>query len=137
LPDYLLDSCILIRHLRRHEPTTDLLTALALEGQMGIATISRTEIVEGLSGHERERTMRLLDSLILYPLDAAMADLAGDYIHRYRARGITLDRPDAIIGATALHHRLVLVTYNPRHFPMPELRLYEEMPETALIGGFR
>lgn len=137
MPDYLLDSCVLIRHLRRHQPTTNLLTALALEGQMGIATISRTEIVEGLRDHERERTMRLLDSLTLYPLDAAMADLAGDYIRRYRARGITLDRPDAIIGATALHHRLVLVTYNPRHFPMPELRLYEEMPEAAFIGGSR
>jgi len=137
LPDYLLDSCVLIRHLRHHQPTTDLLTALALEGQMGIATISRTEIVEGLRDHERERTMRLLDSLILYPLDAVMADLAGDYLHRYRAKGITLDRPDAIVGATALLHRLVLVTYNPRHFPMPELRLYEKMPETAFIGGFR
>ena len=129
MPDYLLDSCVLIRHLRRHRPTTDLMTALAMEGRLGIATISRTEIVEGMREHEQERTMRLLDSLACYPLDAAIADLAGEYIRHYRAKGITLDKPDAIIGATAVYHGLVLVTYNARHFPMPELRIYEQMPE--------
>lgn len=130
MPDYLLDSCMLIRHLRRHQPTTDLMTALALKGQLGIATISRTEVIEGMREHERERTMRLLNSLVCYPLDTPIADLAGEYIRCYRAKGITLDKPDAIIGATAVHHGLVLATYNSRHFPMPQLRLYEEMPGT-------
>lgn len=128
MPDYLLDSCVLIRHLRRHQPTTDLLSALVLEGGVGIATISRTEIIEGMREHEREATMRLLDSLHPYPLDVAIADLAGEYIRHYRAQGVILDKPDAIIGATAVSHGLVLVTYNPKHFPMPELRLYEQMP---------
>lgn len=128
MPDYLLDSCVLVRHLRRHQPTTDLLSTLVLEGEVGIATISRTEIIEGMREHEREATMRLLDSLRSYPLDVATADLVGEYIRRYRAQGITLDKPDAIIGATAVRHGLVLVTYNPKHFPMPELRLYEQMP---------
>jgi predicted nucleic acid-binding protein len=72
--------------------------------------------------------MQLLDSLRCYPLDASIADLAGACIRRCRARGIVLDRPDAIIGATALHHDLVLVTYNSEHFPLPELQLYEKMP---------
>jgi predicted nucleic acid-binding protein len=125
VPDYLLDSCVLVRHLRRHQPTTDLVSALVLEGKVGIATISRTEIIEGMREHEREATMRLLDSLPAYPLDVATADMAGEYIRRYRAQGITLDKPDAIIGATAVLHDLVLVTYNQKHFPMPELQLYE------------
>jgi len=123
--DYLLDSCVLIRHLRRHKPTTDLVSALILEGQVSIATISRTEIIEGMREHEREATMRLLDSLPAYPLDVSIADLAGEYIRRYRAQGITLDKPDAIIGAAAILHGLVLVTYNRKHFPMSELQLYE------------
>jgi predicted nucleic acid-binding protein len=129
VPDYLLDSCVLIRHLRRHQPTTDLLSALALEGQMGIATISRAETVEGMREHERTGTMRLLDSLIPYPLDKTIADLSGELIRRYRAQGTVLDRPDAIIGVTAVRHRLILVTYNSRHFPMPELRLYQGLSE--------
>jgi predicted nucleic acid-binding protein len=123
--DYLLDSCVLIRHLRSHQPTTDLLSELALEGQLGIATISRVEIIEGMREHERERTLRLLDALTCYPLDIPIADLSGEFIRRYRAEGVTLDKPDAIIGATAVYHGLVLVTYNSKHFPMPELHLYQ------------
>jgi len=63
-----------------------------------------------------------------YPLDIAIADLAGEYIRRYRAQAITLDTPDAVIGATAVHHGLVFATHNPKHFPMPELQRYEKMP---------
>jgi predicted nucleic acid-binding protein len=125
VPDYLLDSCVLVRHLRGHKPTTDLLSTLVLEGKVGIATISRTEIIEGMREHEREATLRLLDSLPAYPLDVSTADLAGEYIRRYRAQGISLDKPDAIIGATAVLQDLMLVTYNPKHFPMPELQLYK------------
>lgn len=129
MPDFLLDSCVLIRHLRRHRLTTELIKALALEGQLGIATISRTEIIEGMRDHERQPTMRLLESLHPWPLDAAVADLAGDYIRQFRSKGITLDKPDAIIGATAVYHNLVLVTFNAKHFPMAELRLYWDLPQ--------
>lgn len=129
MPDYLLDSCVLIRHLRRHQPSTDLMAALALQGQVGIATISRIEIIEGMREHERPNTLRLLNSLLSFPLDTAIADLAGEYIRHFRERGITLDKPDAIIGATAVRHDLVLVTYNAKHFPMSELQLYQNAPQ--------
>jgi predicted nucleic acid-binding protein len=125
MPDYLLDSCVLIRHLRNHRPTVELIATLALEGQIAISTITRIEIIEGMREHERETTTRLLEMLSTYPLDASVADLAGEYIRRFRQQGITLDMPDAIIGATAVHHNLVLVTFNLRHFPMPGLRCYE------------
>ncbi|MBI4772476.1 MAG: type II toxin-antitoxin system VapC family toxin [Chloroflexi bacterium] len=128
MADFLLDTNILIRHLRRHQPTSDLLATLVTEGRAGIATISRTEVIEGMREHERERTLRLLDSLPYYPLDAAIADQAGEYIRWYRGQGVTLSKPDAVIGATAVRHALVLVTYNREDFPMPELRLYAAMP---------
>lgn len=127
MPDYLLDSNVLIRHLRRHQSTTDLLAALILEGQVGIATITRTEIIEGMRDHERGKTLRLMDSMIAYSLTAEIADRAGDTIRRYREQGVILSKPDAIIGATAAHHDLILVTYNVKHFPMPDARLYEGM----------
>lgn len=131
MPDYLLDSGVLIRHLRRHQPTTELLSDLALEGGLGIATITRVEILEGLREHERKSTSHLLDSLLSYPLDVTIADLTGEYIRRYRAQGVSLDKPDAIIAATAVRFGLVLATYNTKHFPMPNLRLHQEMPEAS------
>ncbi len=133
MPDYLLDSNVLIQHLRGHAPTTTLLTRLALDGQLGLAAISRTEVLAGMRPHERETTLQFLDALACYPLGIAAADLAGDLVRRYRRQGVTLDIPDALIAATALHYELVLLTYNPRHFPMPELQLYA--PMKALLGN--
>ena len=128
MSDYLLDSNVLIQHLRGHGPTTALLTRLAFEGQLGLAAISRTEVLAGMRPHERESTLRFLNALACYPLDVATADLAGDLISCYRRQGVTLDVPDALIAAIALNQGLVLLTYNPRHFPMPELQLYAHMP---------
>jgi len=68
--------------------------------------------------------MRLFESLHAWPLDAAIADLAGDTIRQFQSQGIVLDRLDAIIGATVIHHNLVLVTYNAKHVPMDKLSLY-------------
>lgn len=128
MADYLLDSNVLIQHLRGHAPTTDLLGRLALNGQLGVAAISRTEVLAGMRTHEEGATLHFLNALACYPLDLAVADCAGALIREYRRTGTTLDVPDAVIAATALHHDLVLLTYNPRHFPMPELRRYPTMP---------
>jgi predicted nucleic acid-binding protein len=128
MADYLLDSNVLIWHLRGHAPTTDLLTRLALDGQLGIAAISRTEVLAGMRDTERDATLRFLNALACYPLDLTVADRAGALLREYRQAGTTLDVPDAVIAATSLVHDLVLLTYNPRHFPMPELKRYPAMP---------
>ncbi len=128
MANYLLDSNVLIQHLRGHIPTTTLLTRLAFEGQLGLAAISRTEVLAGMRPHEHESTLRFLNALACYTLDATTADLAGNLIYRYRRQGVTVDVPDALIAATALGQGLVLLTYNPRHFSMPELHLYAHMP---------
>ncbi|MGC9349767.1 MAG: type II toxin-antitoxin system VapC family toxin [Anaerolineae bacterium] len=128
MPEYLLESNVLIQHLRGHEPTTDLLTRLALDGQLGLAAISRTEVLAGMRDYEAESTLAFLDALACYALDVATADRAGELIREFRRRGVTLDVPDAMIAATAIEHCLILLTYNPRHFPMDDVRLYPSMP---------
>jgi predicted nucleic acid-binding protein len=44
--------------------------------------------------------------------------------NEWARRGQTLSVPDVLIAATALAHRLVLMTDNRKDFPMPELVLY-------------
>ena len=124
MADYLLDSNILILHLRERPEITALLTRWGKEGTLYISVATRTEIVAGMRPHEEERTLELLDSLENLPVDEAIADRAGRLIYQYARQGIQLSFADALIAATALEHDLTLATTNPKHFPIPELRLY-------------
>jgi len=78
---------------------------------------------------EAYQTQKLLARFVTYDLDRTIADRAGDYIREYRAKGIALSVPDAVIAATAVVHSLRLVTLNVKDFPMPEVRLFPIPPE--------
>jgi len=52
-----------------------------------------------------------------------VAQLAGGLFRHWRQEGQTLSYTDVTIAAVALIHKLVLVTDNRKHFPMPELQL--------------
>lgn len=121
MPAYLLDTGILIRHLRRRAGYPDLIKHLNQTGDLYISAFTRVEILRGMREHERERTLRLLDSFITQVIDRATADQAGEWIRFWQSRGVTLSGPDAVIAACALQANAALVTTNPRHFPMPEL----------------
>lgn len=124
MTDYLLDTNILILHLREQAEVTALLTRWAKEGDIYISVVTRTEILAGMRPHEEERTMELLTSLKSLSVDEATADHAGHLIYQYARQGIQLSFPNALIAATALRHNLTLATTNPDHFPMPELNLH-------------
>lgn len=123
MPAHLLDTGILIRHLRGNTVYAALLERLAADGPLLISAFARVEILQGMRDHERRATMALLDALITVPLDQEGADVAGEWLRAYRSRGITLGGPDAVIAAAAFTSRATLVTTNRRHFPMPELRV--------------
>lgn len=122
---YLLDSNVLILHLRERREVTALLEQWARVHQLLISVITRTEILAGMRPREEKRTMELLDSLESIPVDERIADRAGRLIYEYARKGITLALADVLIAATALEHDLMLVTTNARHFPMPELSVLE------------
>ena len=125
MADYLLDTNILIFALRSDPKALDFLDALERKKERAcISVVTRTEILAGMRPHEEECTMELLDSLENLPVDEAIADRAGRLIYQYARQGIQLSFADALIAATALEHDLILATTNPKHFPMPELRLY-------------
>lgn len=125
MADYLFDSGILILHLRDQAGYPELTDRLTDEADVYISTMTRFEVVRGMNERERALTFDLLNSLETLDVTAEIADQAGELIRWWKTQGATLGAADAIIAATALKHGLALVTTNAKHFPMPDLVVYQ------------
>jgi tRNA(fMet)-specific endonuclease VapC len=121
----LLDTGLLIRHLRNHQPTVQLIRTFGQTERLAISALTRLEIHAGMHPDERYKTQKLITRFICYNLDETIADHAGDLVYSLQKTGHGISVPDAIIATTALVHQLTLVTYNQAHFAVvPGLRLY-------------
>lgn len=121
---FLLDSDVLIWHLRGKPHGLVALSSLLDEGPLCASTLTRYEVLRGAFPHERSATLALLDALETIDVDTHIADLGGTLWKTYRERGRELGAVDSLLAATALRHDLTLVTLNLKDFPMPELRVY-------------
>jgi len=121
---YLLDTDIIVWHLRNRKEVVALVTHLSETGRLSISALTRLEVGIGMKESEREATGEFLNSIETYEVDAAIADMAAEFVRYYQAKGITLDIVDTVIAATSVTYGLTLVTLNVKHYPMPEVRLH-------------
>ena len=128
MADYLLDSNVLILHLREDPEVVALLTRWATQHDLYISVLTRTEILAGMRSQEEGLTMNLLNSLTNLTVDRFIADRAGRLIYDYAQRGFQVSFPDALIAATALERDLTLVTTDAQHFPMLERQVRTLFP---------
>lgn len=123
MADVLVDSDVLIWHLRGRADIVEQVQDLSSRYRLGISVITRAEILAGLRDKERKTVLDFLESCEAVPVDVAIADRAGEIVRTFRRKGTTLHLPDALIGASALERGIPLFTCNARHYPMDGLDL--------------
>ena len=102
--EVLVDTDVLIDHLRGErafDPGAD---------RVSYSVITRAELFAGRDTSERT-VNRLLAPFTEIPIDRPIAERAGRLRREHRIR-----TPDALIAATALAHRMDLLTRNVRDF---------------------
>ncbi len=118
-----VDTSVLIDHLRGEEAARGALRGAAADGERLVASVlTRVEVLAGMRIAEERATRRLLDSLDWIEVDAELAERAGILANRYLPSHPGVDPVDYVIAATAERLDARLWTRNVRHFPMfPEL----------------
>ncbi len=132
MADCLLDSDVVIWHLRGQESVVQRVIALSQQGRLGLSVVTRAEVIQGMRDSEREGTFAFLDACETMPVDRVVADRAGEIVRHYRGQGLTIGLPDALIGASALEAEIPLYTCNPRHFPMTDLEVRKVSVEKTI-----
>ena len=114
----LVDSDVLIAHLRGIDSARDWLIDARTRGPLAISVVSVSEIVGGMRSTERREVWRLLASFRSEPVTDVIARRAGEFTRRYRRSHSGIGLGDYLIAATADALGLQLATLNVRHFPM-------------------
>ena len=127
-PAYLIDSDVIIWHLRGKRQFTDLLCSFGT-AQVACSAITTFEVLRGALSKREEVAYEFFDAIRQIPVTPEIAGQAAEYWKRFRRRGIALGNADAIIAATAKVHELTLVTCGAGHYPMRDIKLYRPMPK--------
>ena len=93
-------------------------------GLPACSALSVLEVQLGVKKGEEEKTDRFLRSLRIFDVNMEIANKGAQLIREYKAKGITIDLPDAIIASTCILHDLILVTNNTKHYPITELKFH-------------
>ena len=125
---YLLDTTVLVAHLRGHSDAIRFVKELG-DGPdtPAICCVNVMEIEAGLRERDRTAAEALIERLVYLPTSRAGAERAGFYQAGLRGRGRTVGDADALIAGTAWANDAVLITENLKDFPMPDLRV-ERLP---------
>lgn len=117
----LLDTSVVVDHLRGYEPATTLLAGL-LHDQQAVAAseLTRFELLVGSRPDEHRRLDHFFSVLDWVPVTTEVVGPAADYARTYRRSHSGIAMADYVIAGTASALGAELLTLNVRHFPMFE-----------------
>lgn len=116
----LVDTDVLIAHLRGVVAAREWLVNARKDGPLAISVVTVAELIGGMRSVERHEVWRLLASFRVESTTEIIARRAGDLMRRYRRSHNAIGLGDYLIAATVDVQGLELATLNVRHFPMFE-----------------
>ncbi len=121
----LLDTDVLIEHLRNNQKVTQQILELHQDPQVTLSytPVTEAEIIRGLRSHERQKTEKALSYFDVISVTKEIGRVAGNYLRKY-ASSHGLQIADALIAAVASIHNLSLCTFNLKHYPMQDIQHY-------------
>nr|WP_207782612.1 type II toxin-antitoxin system VapC family toxin [Phytoactinopolyspora limicola] len=114
----LVDSDVLIAHLRGLDAARAWLLQARQAGPLSISVVSVAELTGGMRSGERREVWSLLGAFRVEPVTEVVARRAGEFTRQYRRSHDGIGLGDYMIAATADVRGLRLATLNVRHFPM-------------------
>jgi predicted nucleic acid-binding protein len=120
----LLDTGVVIAHLRGFPGVAELLISLGARGPLATSVVTVVEVWQGAKAREAERTQLFFSGVEVIPLEAELAEAAGHLARSLREKGYTVGLADAVVAATAQHLDVPVLTTNKKHFEhVPGLRV--------------
>ena len=111
---YTLDTNAIIYYLDEDPTVVPLLDPiLGQDIAIFVSVVTELELLShpGLTEEDMTEIQQLLTSVVIFPLESRLAQLAGALRRQYH-----LKTPDSVVAATALLTRTTLVTRNIRDF---------------------
>jgi toxin FitB len=133
---YLLDTCV-VSEFVKPKPDKNVLSWLngMDAGRIYLSVVTLGEVQQGISNLPRSNRRATLEEWLneqltdqfagrILALDAATFITWGQLIAPLRQQGHTMSVMDSLIAATAVHHRMTLVTRNVSDFQHVELSIF-------------
>jgi predicted nucleic acid-binding protein len=114
----LVDTSVLIDYLRGHPGAAEVLERERAAAPLHASEMTRLEVLAGMRPTEETTTRALLSTLTWHPVDAEIAEEAGELGRTWLPSHRSIDGADLVIAATARRTDARLLTCNVKHFPM-------------------
>jgi predicted nucleic acid-binding protein len=116
-----IDTDVVIDFFKDAIPGANAVSDLISRGQAAMTSVSVFELYAGVEGKRRLRQIeRLVESLLILPLDVIEAAVAGKIYTRLKSKGHLIGTRDILIAGICLANELPLYTRNVAHFSRVE-----------------